>query len=84
MSAELFAALSDAGHGDKIVLASSNFPSAALAKLSKAALIRIDALTADIVLEEIMKFIKVRYFSLFHMLHDCSCNKRTLKRTRKT
>jgi L-fucose mutarotase/ribose pyranase (RbsD/FucU family) len=59
VSAELFEALSDAGQGDRILIALSSFPSASVAKLSKAPLIRMDALSADQILEEIMKFIKV-------------------------
>ena len=61
MTPELFGALSDAGQGDRIVLASSNFPSATLARPSESAsLIRMDGQTVETVLEEIMKFIKVR------------------------
>jgi L-fucose mutarotase/ribose pyranase (RbsD/FucU family) len=56
---ELFAALSDAGQGDKIVLASSGFPAVSTAQQSNATLIRIDSETVPTILEEIMKFIKV-------------------------
>jgi len=56
---ELFAALSDAGEGDKIVLASSGFPAVSMSQQSNATLIRIDSETVPTILEEIMKFIKV-------------------------
>jgi L-fucose mutarotase/ribose pyranase (RbsD/FucU family) len=63
---DLFAALSDAGFGDQIVLASSSFPSATLARPSESAsLIRMDGQTVETVLEEIMKFIKVNLFPRF-------------------
>ncbi len=66
MTPDLFAALSDAGFGDQIVLASSSFPSATLARPSESAsLIRMDGQTVETVLEEIMKFIKVNLFSRF-------------------
>ena len=56
---ELYQALFDAGQGDRIVLTSTAFPAASIAKQSHAALVRINGETVTAVLREIMKFIKV-------------------------
>jgi L-fucose mutarotase/ribose pyranase (RbsD/FucU family) len=75
---DLFAALSDAGFGDQIVLASSSFPSATLARPSESAsLIRMDGQTVETVLEEIMKFIKVNLFSRFFKVFENTYRKIT-------
>ena len=68
VSADLFEALSDAGHGDRIVIASSSFPSASIAKQSNSVLIKIQAVSAEDILEEIMNFIKVSCWVTIHQV----------------